>query len=109
MREYYHKAKSLGEEIPKILGLSASIVVKSVKEEEEFKVEKTKLEAILDAEVETCDEIDLETFVSFAETHLVRYPKSSDSTQDQEVLMFIRRVVREAKIKLQEIKNNGIN
>ena len=108
MREYYHRAKSIGEEIPKILGLSASIVVKSVKEEEEFKVEKAKLEAILDAEVETCDEIDLETFVSFAETHLVRYPKSSDSTQDQEVVMFIRRVVREAKIKLQEIKNNGI-
>ena len=47
MRRFYHKAKAEGAgEVPKILGLSASIVVKSVKREE-FLKEKLMLEKVL--------------------------------------------------------------
>ena len=56
MKTWYHTAKRQGLELPKILGLSASIVVKSVKREE-FQKEKTRLEKVLDATVETCEGI----------------------------------------------------
>ena len=48
MKEY-HKTKKENQEVPKILGLTASIIVKSVKGEEEFRSYRSKLEALLDA------------------------------------------------------------
>ena len=48
MKEY-HKTKKENQEVPKILGLTASIIVKSVKGEDEFRSYKSKLEALLDA------------------------------------------------------------
>ena len=48
MKEY-HKTKKENQEVPKVLGLTASIIVKSVKGEEEFRSYRSKLEALLDA------------------------------------------------------------
>ena len=52
MKEY-HKTKKENQEVPKILGLTASIIVKSVKGGEEFRSYKSKLEALLDAKVKS--------------------------------------------------------
>ena len=107
MRDWYHKAKDNFEELPKILGLSASIVVKSVNEIE-FKAEKAKLEAVLDAEVETCDELSVEQFVSFAETKLVRYPSNRTSCKTDEVTQRIHSIARKTKIELLKIKTDKV-
>lgn len=103
MRDWYHKAKEDLEELPKILGLSASIVVKSVNEDE-FKAEKAKLEAVLDAEVETCDELSVEKFVSFAETKLLKYPANMSSCKTETVTQRIQSIARETKMELLKIK-----
>ena len=103
MRDWYHKAKENLEELPKILGLSASIVVKSVNEDE-FKAEKAKLEAVLDAEVETCDELSVEKFVSFAETKLLKYPAHMSSCHHEAVSQRIHSIARETKMELLKLK-----
>ena len=74
MKEWYHKAKKRGDSVPRVLGLSASIVVKAVKKEK-FREEKAKLEKMMDAEVETADGISIELFVESASERIVRYEK----------------------------------
>ena len=107
MRDWYHKAKGNLEELPKILGLSASIVVKSVNEDE-FKAEKAKLEAVLDAEVETCDELSVEKFVSFAETKLVKYPATLRSCKVETVSQRIQTIAKETKMELLKVKTEKV-
>jgi endoribonuclease Dicer len=74
MTEWYHRAKKRGDSVPRVLGLSASIVVKAVKKEK-FRQEKVKLEKMMDAEVETADGISIEHFVESASERIVRYEK----------------------------------
>ena len=104
MKNWYHKAKREGE-VPKVLGLSASIVVKSVKKEE-FQKEKALLESVLDAKVETCEGISLETFVNFASESVLFYPPSQGATSA--VFNFVSGLVVSAKLKLFEIKSDGL-
>ena len=65
MTEWYHPTKKEGRSVPKVLGLSASIVVKAV-QKDKFRKEKLKLEKTLDAVVETADGILVEHFVKSA-------------------------------------------
>lgn len=102
MKTWYHTAKRQGLELPKILGLSASIVVKSVKREE-FQKEKTRLEKVLDATVETCEGISMETFVNFATESVAFYPPSP--TDSQGMNKMVSSVVYQAKVKLWKIQS----
>ena len=97
MKTWYHTAKREGQDLPKILGLSASIVVKSVKREE-FQQEKTRLEKVLDAKVETCDGISMETFVNFASESVALFPPSQ--TDSQGINKLVSSLVLQAKLKL---------
>ena len=105
MRTWYHTAKREGLGVPKILGLSASIVVKSVKREE-FQKEKARLEKVLDAKVETCDGISMETFVNFATESVALY--SARLTDSQGITQFVSSQVYQAKVKLLKIKSEEI-
>ena len=98
-------AKKQGLEIPEILGLSASIVVKSVKREE-FQQEKARLERVLDAKVETCDGISMETFVNFASESVTLYP--CRQTDSQGITQFVSSQVYQAKVELLKIKSAEI-
>ena len=86
MKTWYHTAKRQDQGVPKILGLSASIVVKSVKREE-FQKEKARLERVLDAKVETCDGISMETFVNFATESVALY--SARLTDSRGITQFV--------------------
>ena len=105
MRTWYHAAKKQDLGVPKILGLSASIVVKSVKREE-FQKEKTRLEKVLDATVETCEGISMETFVNFATESVALYP--SRQTDSQGISQFVSSQVYQAKVELVKIKSAEI-
>ena len=98
-------AKKQGLEIPEILGLSASIVVKSVKREE-FQQEKARLERVLDSKVETCDGISMETFVNFASESVALYP--CRQTDSQGITQFVSSQVYQAKVELLKIKSAEI-
>ena len=76
MEQHYHPAKRAGQPVPKVLGLSASLVIKSVRLEQ-FRAEKAALERSLDAEVETAAELSLAQFVSSAKERVVHFPPSS--------------------------------
>ena len=102
--KYYHKAKKEGP-VPKILGLSASIVVKSVKKEE-FLKEKAALEKVLDAKVETCDGITLETFVNSATESVVFYPIRQG--ESKEVSSLVSNLVQKTRLELHQIKSRGL-
>ena len=81
------KAKKAGLPIPKILGLSASLVLQAVKvsylcqiypdfylpplQLDQFRSEKARLEQILDAEVETAEELSLAKYVNSANEEVV--------------------------------------
>ena len=56
MREWYHKMKDERREVPRVLGLSACLVVKSVRPEK-FHEEKNSLERIMDCKVETTEDL----------------------------------------------------
>ena len=106
MRDHYHKAKVEREELPRILGLSASIVVKSV-DEEAFRQQKSKLQSVMDATVETCEELTLKSFVSFAETRLVQYLRD-DVLDNDDAVVRITSVIHRSREDLQKIKNTGV-
>ena len=53
----YAERKERGDPVPRILGLSASIVVKKPKDREKFKEEKARLEQTLDAKVVTTEDL----------------------------------------------------
>ena len=56
MRDYYQRLKESGCHLPKILGLSACLVVKTITPEK-FHEEKNNLESIMDARVETTEDL----------------------------------------------------
>ena len=72
MTDWYHPAKKKGRAVPKVLGLSASIVVKAVKTEV-FRKKKAKLEMMLDAVLETADGISIDLFVNSAREKILHY------------------------------------
>ena len=104
MKTWYHPAKREDKGVPKILGLSASIVVKSVKREE-FQKEKARLERVLDAKVETCDGISMETFVNFATESVALYPARLTEPGSQGITQFVSSQVYQAKVELLKIKS----
>ena len=101
MTDWYHKSKDDGDDIPKILGLTASLSNKSVKEAE-FKIDISKLEAVLDAETVTCD--DTSNFVTLPETVLVKFGNNSD-LPGADLRIKLERIIRESKQSLLEVKN----
>ena len=103
MTDHYHRAKEKGCPVPKVLGLSASIVVKSVKNLE-FRREKAKLEKRLDAVVETADGISLQLFVNSATETVLHFSKSSSIGCEEE----IAKVVNMARKEVWEIKNKEL-
>ena len=56
MRDWYHMLKRMGQQVPRVLGLSACLVVKTVKPEK-FRLEKNNLETIMDCKVETTEDL----------------------------------------------------
>ena len=100
MDDWYHTTKEKGCPVPKVLGLSASIVVKAVKDAE-FRKEKAKLEKRLDAVVETADGISLQLFVNSAMEKVILFPKSSSLGCEED----IAKVVIIARKELWDIKN----
>ena len=99
MTEWYHKAKKRGDSVPRVLGLSASIVVKAIKKEK-FREEKAKLEKMMDAEVETADGISIEHFVESASERIVRYEKRDKLVVEEK----IADIIVDAKMKLLNLR-----
>ena len=56
MKDWYHRAKREGGDLPKILGLTACLMVKSVPVHK-FHTEKEILEDIMDSRVETTEDL----------------------------------------------------
>ena len=56
MKDWYHQQKLRGKDVPKILGLTACLMVKDVTPEK-FQVATNNLEQILDAKVETTEDL----------------------------------------------------
>ena len=79
MEQHYHPAKRAGLPVPKVLGLSASLVIKSVRLDQ-FRAEKAALERSLDAVVETAAELSLAQFVSSAKERMVHFPPSAPTS-----------------------------
>ena len=64
MKDWYHRAKEAGRELPRILGLTACLMVKSVAIHK-FHTEKEILEDIMDSKVETTEDLyDIIKFVT---------------------------------------------
>ena len=56
MSEWYWRDKEKGKPVPKILGLTACVVITTVNVEK-FREEKTKLEKKMDAKVATTEDL----------------------------------------------------
>ena len=104
MRDWYHPAKQEGKIVPKILGLSASIVVKTV-DRYKFRTEKATLEKMMDAKVETCDGISLELFVNSAKEELVAYAATLPSSLQND----IGNIIADGRLKLMKVKIAELN
>ena len=112
------QAKKAGLPIPKILGLSASLVLQAVKvsylcqiypncylpplQLDQFRSEKARLEQILDAEVETAEELSLAKYVNSANEEVVIVPRGNVPSINAEVL----RQADEAQKQLRLIRMN---
>ena len=113
------QAKKAGFPIPKILGLSASLVLQAVKvsylcqmypsfnlpslQLDQFRSEKARLEQILDAEVETAEELSLAKYVNSANEEVVIVPRGNVPSINAEVL----RQADEAQKQLRLIRMNA--
>ena len=113
------QAKKAGLPIPKILGLSASLVLQAVKvsylcqiypnfnlpplQLDQFRSEKARLEQILDAEVETAEELSLAKYVNSANEEVVIVPRGNVPSINAEVL----RQADEAQKQLRLIRMNA--
>ena len=116
MEGKYGKA---GLPIPKILGLSASLVLQAVKvsylcqlypnfnlpplQLDQFRSEKARLEQILDAEVETAEELSLAKYVNSANEEVVIVSRGNVPSINAEVL----RQADEAQKQLRLIRMNA--
>ena len=94
MEQHYHPAKRAGLPVPKVLGLSASLVIKSVRLDQ-FRAEKAALERSLDAVVETAAELSLAQFVSSAKERMVHFPPSAPACLRASVTSLLLRVSQE--------------
>jgi endoribonuclease Dicer len=73
MEHHYHRAKRAGLPVPRVLGLSASLVIRAVRVAQ-FRAERAQLERTMDAAVETAEELQLAQFVSSASERIVLFP-----------------------------------
>ena len=102
MEQHYHQAKRQGLPVPKVLGLSASLVIRSVKVAQ-FRAEKAQLERTLDATVETAEELGLAKFVTSARERIVTFPRSPPALCRER----IEEIVVKVKMELADIKNSA--
>ena len=104
MTDWYHPAKKKGRAVPKVLGLSASIVVKAEKTEE-FRKEKAKLEMMLDAVLETADGISIDLSVNSAREKILHYRARCSLRCEEDV----GKVIVSARKELWEVKEKELS
>ena len=80
------QAKKSGLPVPKVLGLSASLVIRAVKQVDEFRTARAKLEQMLDAEVETAEELSLTKYVSSANEEVLEVPRRIPAAFNRDVV-----------------------
>lgn len=86
MSEWYHPLKEAGKHVPKVLGLTACIVVKTVNVEQ-FRREKLDLEKTMDAEVATTHDLPkILEFVTNPDESIERYRVDSEENAESQIL-----------------------
>ena len=68
-------------------------------------MEKARLERVLDAKVETCDGISMESFVNFATESVALYPARLTDPDSLGITQFVSSQVYQAKVELLKIKS----
>ena len=121
------QAKKSGLPVPKVLGLSASLVIKAVKvkplilrptpllanilqQVDQFRSERARLEQILDAKVETAEELSLAKYVSSANEEVVKFPRRNSAAFNGEVVREAdeaQRLLRSIRMKAETAINVG--
>ena len=105
MRDWYHKLKTTGQQLPRVLGLSACLVVKSVKPEK-FHIEKNNLEMIMDSKVETTDDLHaILQYVTNPDEEVLVFNSSETSELSNVILSLVDKAVEQLeKINEQEVE-----
>ena len=86
MKDYYHVNKSNGSSLPKILGLTACLMVKSVPLHK-FQEEKRILEEIMDSRVETTEDLyEILKYVTNPDEEVVNYIKTQSQNEIQMII-----------------------